>query len=144
MLTPTVLKGLGILLLLGGVFGAGWWRGYSGEHDKLTTYTVQVTQQGKDQAAQTLLKDMQNEEATRSIAQTWKTDHDRLVANNDWLRNHPNGSGPMPQTIDGQPGNADVVAIEGGTCTRTFYFKALDAEQLLEAWQAWAVAHSIH
>lgn len=139
---PIPYKLAGGLLLILGVFGAGYYKGYSGQHDELTSYKAQVTQTAADQKAAAIAKDKQNEEITNNIVQTWKSDHDRLSAVIAGMRN-TDGRSAVSQTADSKQGNDDIIAFEGGTCSRSFYNKALDAELLLETWQEWALEHGI-
>lgn len=114
------------------------------EHDALVTYTAQVAQVQKDNAAAQLVRNKTNEEITGNIALGWKSDHDRLTAALNGMRKPANsGVGAGAGATDSYAGNDAVPTIEGGTCAKAFYDKALNAELLLETWQAWGLAHNL-
>jgi hypothetical protein len=77
MLPYKLIAGLvGVLILVSGAY----YKGYSGEHEKLITYQAQVTAIGKAQIAQNKIIEAKQQEASDHAASTLKTTSDSIHA----------------------------------------------------------------
>lgn len=110
-MNPTIYKYLGILVVVIGMLGTAYYKGYSKEHDKLVTYQAQVAQAAKDQNAASELKDKQNKEQANEAENQYTT---AINGINDWYLAHPvirmrdpnTCSGELPKTTS-DPKGAD-------------------------------------
>ena len=111
MVSLSLIKPILLGLLLAGVFGAGWWKGYSGEHEKLITLTAQVEATGKAQNTQTKIADAKNKEQANEADKNIRIATDGIA---DYYRAHPvvrvrdacPGRSTLPEAAD-HPGGVD-------------------------------------
>ena len=103
-MTPIMYKYAGMLLILVTLLASAYYKGYSGEHEKLIAFQAKVAQEAADQKAQSELKDKQakeNENASKQAAA------DAMQGISDYYRAHPvvrmrnpsSCSVSVPQTI---------------------------------------------
>ena len=139
-MTPTIYKYLGILVVVLGMLGAAYYRGYAGEHDKFVTFKAQVDQQAQDQNRIAKEKDAQNEAQTLAVADAYTADNNRLSAALEQLRKSTNRFSQLPKNADSSKGANETIGQSGGIagCTQEFYANALEDALTLQKWQEWA------
>lgn len=138
---PTFLyKYIGLALIAVGIFGAGYYKGFSGEHNKYITFQAQVTQAVQDQNVATKKKDAENDAQTLAVANAYSDYANRLNAALERLRNsnRNNGSKLPPTTKSPQSPDGTSQELSGACKGSQFYANALEDAMKLQLWQDWA------
>jgi hypothetical protein len=138
-MNPLVLKYGAYALVVIGIFGVGYWKGYAPEHDKLISFQAKVTQEANDQNAAAKRKDAENETQTLAVANAYTVDNNRLRAALEQLRKSTNSFSKLPKAADGSQGSDGAKQELSGTCQGSeFYANALEDALKLQKWQEWA------
>ena len=140
-LIPTpyrILAGLAVLLI---ACGSAYFAGWSGQHDLLVTYRAQVAQAAAAQAAQSHQKDLENEQQTKTVADAYRADADRLRTNLERLRKQSptGGRAVSPFAIRTKSPDAAPGEQRGACEGSEFYANALSDALMLKDWQEWAI-----
>src|SRR5271169_4949417 len=106
---PWYYKVLGAVVILAAVYGGGYYRGYSGEHDKFVSFEQSVKDEGTAQAVAARARDLANEQQKKESADEYQKNLDDTNAR--WsirLRNTSACGGSMPQAsgASGKPDGA--------------------------------------
>jgi len=86
MIPTAFIKPLLLALAIAGIFGAGWYKGYSGQHDKLVTYRAQVKSLGK---AQTKATEAANDRVQAAATQATQDIQYATTSISGYYRDHP-------------------------------------------------------
>lgn len=112
-------KLFGLGLVAAGVFGFGYWKGYSSEHEKFVTYKAEIQAQVKQQEIYNQNIAKQQQLKTEGIINEYKAKLAHLRNNSSWMQRNPS-TVQLPET-KGTPGafTAPTYEVLVGQCLET-------------------------
>lgn len=120
------------------IYGTGYWRGYSGEHDKV----LELHALAKAQADETKRKDAENESTARAVADNFERERAALADALNRMRKSSSGS--LPKATNSAESTHAASGESSRTCEgSTFYEKALKDAQSIGLWQEWAEKNNL-
>lgn len=138
---PILYKYLALLGVALAIFGAGWYSGYSPQHDKLVSYKAQVAQAAKDQEIAVKAKEKEHDAQTAYVADSYSNYYQQLLTR---LRDAQRRSSGLPQTASGPQGADGTQQELSRACQGSqFYSNALEDALKLQHWQEWAARQNI-
>ncbi len=151
-------KILGALALALALVGAGYWKGYSGQHDALVAYRAQIATAAAIQIQTVKTQEVKNDTNTQAVAKNYAADSRSLDVVLNGLRKpssnhasslsgiaiHPVGTGaPVIQPGGTRQGNCDESADDPCLIKRGIFDSAMRDAQAWEAVQDWLVREEI-
>lgn len=138
---PIPYKYLAVLGVALAIFGAGWYSGYSPQHDKLTAYKAEVAQAAKSQQIANAEKEKEHDAQTVYVANSYDAYYKQLIAR---LRDTQRRSSGVPQVASGPQGADGAEQELSRACQGSqFYANALEDALKLQHWQEWAARQRI-
>lgn len=148
---PYKLIGVGILVI--GLFGCGYWRGYTNEHIKFVAYESQVKAQGEMQANLNKQKEIENDRQTQQVAQDYAATTNELHNQLERLRNlYAGGSTVSTVASNSQglnetgiklPRSCEDTGYDPCEVSRQFFEGALNDANKVEGFQDWVIREHI-
>lgn len=133
------IKIIAVVLLVSGIFTAGYFFGWRSNHDDVVSLTSSLQQAAKDQAAAVKAKEIENDQTTMAVANSYSSELNSLQHTN--TSNKPSR---VSQTTQHTSTTPSTNGERSGTCEGTvFYNNALKCELQLKWIREWVSTEHI-